>query len=198
MTERAPAMPLEVISKLLEALNASGLPYMVVGSLSSNFYGESRSTKDADVVAPWEQLMAGPLSQLLGPEFSFDRQLGFETVTSTLKLKILHERTLFKVEIFGLSDDAHDQSRFERRKKANIAGMWTYIPTVEDVIVQKLRWYLRYKRSKDIDDVRKVARIQRARLDLLYLYQWTDQHGTTDLLNELLNPPDASSTPAQP
>ena len=37
--------------KLVEAFDQADLPYMIVGSYSSNFYGIPRSTKDADVVA---------------------------------------------------------------------------------------------------------------------------------------------------
>lgn len=35
---------------LLEVLNQLSIPYMLVGSYSSNYYGIPRSTKDADVV----------------------------------------------------------------------------------------------------------------------------------------------------
>ena len=37
--------------KLVEAFDQADIPYMIVGSYSSNFYGIPRSTKDADVVA---------------------------------------------------------------------------------------------------------------------------------------------------
>ena len=36
----------EVLLDLTSALESAGVPYMIVGSYSSNFYGIPRSTKD--------------------------------------------------------------------------------------------------------------------------------------------------------
>ena len=39
-----------VARTVVDALNAEQIPYLLVGSFSSNFYGIPRSTKDADFV----------------------------------------------------------------------------------------------------------------------------------------------------
>ena len=39
----------EAVIALVEALDQTGIPYMIVGSFSSNAYGVVRSTKDAAV-----------------------------------------------------------------------------------------------------------------------------------------------------
>ena len=57
----------------------------------------------------------------------------------------------------------------------------TWIPTAEDVIVQKLRW----ARRKDIDDARNVLAVCADTLDWDYLTRWVSLHGTLDLLNQL-------------
>ena len=51
----------EATLAVIEALEALGIPYMMVGSLSTNLYGIPRSSEDADFV-----LQIGPhsLSQL--------------------------------------------------------------------------------------------------------------------------------------
>jgi hypothetical protein len=41
----------EALISLIRTFDKAGVPYMIVGSYSSNFYGIPRSTKDADVVA---------------------------------------------------------------------------------------------------------------------------------------------------
>ena len=46
----------------------------------------------------------------------------------------------FSIELFLLSDDAHDQERFARRRREQIARPRRLLPTVEDVIITKLRW----------------------------------------------------------
>lgn len=58
--------------------------------------------------------------------------------------------------------------------------MW--IPAVEDVIIQKLRW----QRRKDLDDVVGVLTVSGPIIDWTYLRTWTVAHGTDVLLKELL------------
>ena len=43
--------------------------------------------------------------------------------------------TLFKVEVFRLSEDAHDQERFRRRQAVMVDGRQVFFPTAEDVRV---------------------------------------------------------------
>ena len=45
----------EALISLARAFEDAGLPYMIVGSYSSNFYGVPRSTKDADLVVNLDQ-----------------------------------------------------------------------------------------------------------------------------------------------
>ncbi len=58
-------------------------------------------------------------------------------------------------------------------------GVW--LPTAEDVVIQKLRW----RREKDIADARNVIAVCFDALDWEYLRRWTDLHGTTQLLDQL-------------
>jgi hypothetical protein len=42
--------PNDIVLKLIGALNRAQIPYMLVGSFSSNIHGVERNTKDADLV----------------------------------------------------------------------------------------------------------------------------------------------------
>ena len=42
----------EISLRVVEILNSSGVDYMLVGSLSTNFHSIVRSTKDAEIVIP--------------------------------------------------------------------------------------------------------------------------------------------------
>ena len=99
-----------------------------------------------------------------------------------------HKRKAFKVELFLLSQDAHDQSRFQRRRAVQLHDRQIWLPSPEDVVVTKLRW----ARGKDKDDVRDVMAVQRDKLDWAYLEQWCRQHGTLALMEEI-----RSSLPAR-
>ena len=71
-------------------------------------------------------------------------QPSFETVTGTFRDRVRVPPLAFEIEIFHLSADAHDQSRFQRRRKVmdELVGCEVYVPTAEDVIIMKLRWAL--------------------------------------------------------
>ena len=107
----------DAILAMVDALEASGVPYMVVGSLSSNYYGVPRSTRDADFVIELEGRPLADVLKHLGPEFQLEPQRSFETVTGTRRYKFSVAGTAFVVELFALSREAHDQSRFSRRRR---------------------------------------------------------------------------------
>lgn len=177
----------EATIAVVSALEAANLPYMVVGSLSSNAYGISRATKDADlvVIAKSSELLA--IIRSLGPEFRMDPQLSLESVTGTTRSIVELPANGFSIELFRLSTDPHDQERFRRRRRVMHPQLLreTFIPTPEDVIVTKLRWALVGGRGKDRDDVRDVIAVQGEFLDWSYIKEWARQHGTEVLLEEI-------------
>lgn len=177
---------LETALAVVKALDAATIPYMIVGSFSSNAYGIPRSTKDADFVV---QLGNAPLSALLQhlpPGFRLESQIGFKTITSTTRYRMHYDPIHFMIELFELSDDPHDQSRFQRRCKITAYGALTYLPTPEDVVITKLRWSRQGHRAKDIEGVQSVLAVQAGNLDLAYIRHWADVHGTRELFEKTL------------
>ncbi len=170
---------------VVDALEACSIPYMLVGSYSSNIYGVERSTHDADFVVEPAEGAIGELSRRLLPAIRIDRQLGFETVTMTTRFVASVIDSQFKIEFFVLSNDPYDRERFRRRRRVIAAGREVWLPTPEDVIVTKLRWSLLGNRSKDREDARDVIAVQGDRLDWAYIHSWCDQHGTRALLVEI-------------
>ncbi len=172
---------------VIEALECAHIPYMIVGSLAAGAYGITRSTKDADFVVQSGSTPLSAIVRQLGPEFLLDRQMSFETTTGTFKHVIDVAQSGFQIELFRLSDDAHDQQRFQRRRETfvPILSRNVFIPSVEDVIVTKLRWVRDAGRPKDRDDVAAILAVQRDQLDWTYLRHWADQHQTTALLEEI-------------
>jgi hypothetical protein len=167
--------------RVAEALETCGIPFLLSGSFASNYYGIPRSTKDADFVLQAEQAVGPEFARQLGEDFILDPQLSFETNTGTFRQVLRHKRKAFKVELFLLSQDAHDQSRFKRRRAVQLHDQQIWLPSAEDVVVTKLRW----ARGKDKDDVRDVMAVQRDKLDWAYIEQWCGQHGTLALLEEV-------------
>ncbi len=178
---------LDVAAEVIDLLNSRNVGYMLVGSLSTNLYGIPRNTNDADFVLSPQTMDAATISSLLGTAYRLDPQSSFESITLTSRRVITHQETGFLMEFFDLSDDAHDRERFNRRVSISFLNRSVYVPTVEDVIITKLRWAISGKRAKDISDVKSVLSVQQPRnLDLNYLRHWTKLHQTMTLFDQLL------------
>lgn len=175
----------EAVLAIIEALESHKIPYMIVGSYSSNVHGVERATNDADLVI---ELGGQSLSQALrglAPTIRLDPQMSFEGVTMTRRFVASVADSLFKIEFFLLSDEAHDRSRFARRVEAALLGRRVYVQTAEDVIVTKLRWATNAARPKDREDLRNLIAVQGDRIDWGYVHGWCEQHGTRALLDEI-------------
>ncbi|MBX3741874.1 MAG: hypothetical protein KF712_12830 [Akkermansiaceae bacterium] len=178
----------DALLALVRAFTAADFPYMVVGSYSSNFFGIPRSTKDADVVVHLPPERWVELPGILPDGIDLDDQMSFEMVTSTRREILRVAGSIFEIELFRLSDDPHDRSRFSRRRKEEIfPGECVYLPTPEDVIVQKLRWAASAKRPKDFSDTVAVMQVQGTGLDWNYIEEWCGKHGTLNLMQEAMS-----------
>jgi hypothetical protein len=177
----------DVIGAVLDALLAVRIPFMIVGSLATNFHGVPRSTRDADFVIQLPPGALGELRQRLAPPLRLDPQAGFEGVTGTTRHLVEAAGTAFTVELFELTDDPHDLARFERRQQVRVFDRSAFVATAEDTIITKLRWARQggRGRAKDVDDARNVIAVQGGGLDWAYVESWCRQHGTIDLLQDV-------------
>ncbi len=177
----------DVTAKVVEALEAAGISYMLVGSLASNVFGIPRSTKDTDMVVSARTGEVAKALSVLGPEFKLDPQLSFESVTGTKRQIIDVESIPYRIEVFHLSDDPHDQERFRRRRRVQdpLLNREVDVATPEDTIITKLRWAAIADRLKDRDDIRTVIGVRGETLDWDYINQWSDKHGTREILDSI-------------
>lgn len=176
----------QVAGRVLHALDDAGVSHMLVGGLTSNYYGIPRATQDVDIVV---QLTSSEsltrVAASLGDGFSIDTQVSFETITGNARYVIRLPATPFVVELFVLGDDSFQQERFRRRVSIAIPqiGPQVYLPTPEDVVVQKVRW----GRPKDLEDAKDVIAVQGETLDLRYIEAWCTRHDTGQRLRDILD-----------
>ncbi len=173
----------EAILHVIAAADAAGIAYMLTGSMASGVWGIPRASKDADLVLEMAHRRPEEITRHLGPEFCLNDQMSFETITGSMRW-ILHVPEIhFDIELFLLSTDAHHQERFKRRRQHMHPTLLreVFLPTAEDVIIQKIRW----GREKDRSDALDVMSVQAGNLDWPYIESWCDRHGTRTLLEDL-------------
>src|SRR5688500_3568026 len=97
------------VRSVIDALNSAKVPYMLVGALSSNAYGITRSSRHAYSVVELANRRVSEIMQLLSDEFRLNPHVAFESVTGTYRHIVHIVDSPFKVEFFRLGKDAHDQ-----------------------------------------------------------------------------------------
>lgn len=177
-------MTLEALAiEVVKAAEAAGVEFMAVGAIAAGAYGVPRSTRDVDLLVAVN--VAGGVNALierLSPMVNFESQVVFDTLTwGRRHVGQSRSKPPFKVELFEVFDDPFVRSEFSRRQRVFVPmlGCHTWLPTPEDVVVQKLRW----GRSKDLDDARDVLAVQGVEsLDMTYIRHWCARHGTEERL----------------
>lgn len=174
----------EALLILFRKLGESKVPYMLVGSHSISFYGLPSLTLGADLVLRIKRERLTELIERLPSVIKARAQNTSETVQADCIDRLEVEGGAFQIELFHLSEDDFDQMRFQNRVELDYSeGVRTFLPRVEDVVVQKLRWAEGGKRQKDFDDVVSVLKVQTA-IDFSYVEGWCEKHGSLGLLAE--------------
>jgi hypothetical protein len=178
---------LELACLVFDRAEALKVPHMVVGAIAAGAYGIARATKDVDLLVSMDpscgvfHLMSG-LDDLV----EFEPQAQFDTITWGRRWIGLSKCVPpFTVELFEMMDDPFCGSEFARRVKKFVPLLQRHLwlPTAEDVIVQKIRW----GRDKDLIDARDVLAVQGPEtLEMDYIRNWCSLHGTTQRLETIL------------
>jgi hypothetical protein len=179
----------ELLKIAIDALNRSGIDYMVTGSVASSLQGEPRSTHDIDLVVAIRKSEAHNLVELFPTsDFYIDEQAIIDAIDHKNVFNLIDVKSGYKVDFWILTDDPFDRSRFSRRQEEQLKGLNIQVSSPEDTILAKLRWAILSGGSeKQFTDALRVYEVQLARLDLDYLKKWADILSVGTLLKRLMD-----------
>ncbi len=172
---------------LIQAFDALGIAYQIGGSLASSAWGLPRATQDADVVADLRAEHVAPLVARLQDEYYIDDQMIRDAIRHHSSFNVLHQPTLFKVDVFIRKPTAFENGTFQRARRGELAESepeQAWMTSPEDIILHKLVWYQMGNRVSERQwlDVLGVLKVQGTALDTAYLRDWAAQLGVADLL----------------
>lgn len=173
---------IKLLKDITSFLNTQKIPYMITGAWSSIYYGRPRASHDIDFVV---ELPVGDVKKTtdIFSKLPEDFMLQVETIDDAIKRKSLfqtvHLKTMLKIDFWILTEEKFDQSRFKRRKKIKVFNQLMYMASVEDTIIQKLRWFHMGRIEKHLIDAAFVYQIQQKNLDKKYLQFWIKELGLT-------------------
>lgn len=165
----------ELLKVITSLLNKYKIPYMITGAWSVIYYGRPRASHDIDFVVDLKpeviEIFIKAL-QTLSSDFSYDVNDIKESVAKKNIFQILHLPSYLKFDCWLLQNNPFDISRFSRRIRVKLLGQYMYIASMEDTILQKLRWYKEAHIEKHIVDAAFVYQVQKKNLDKKYLKLW--------------------------
>ncbi len=177
----------DVVGRVLDRLEALGVPYMLVGSYASNLYGKPRSSFDADIVIQIAPEQVGPLAEAFRHDFAVEPDSLRCDLQEGRVTNLIPYDALFKVDLVPLRGTSFAKEEFRRRRRVQALGRTLWVASAEDVILFKLHWHRRGGGVSDrqIEDARDVYEVQKAMLDEAYLTRWADDLGVRDLLDRI-------------
>ena len=177
----------DALFQVLDALETLQIPYMVVGSFASTFWGRPRMTHDADLVVELAGEKAAGLARLLTPHFYAPLFVIENAVRKRGQFNLIHLDVAFKVHLWLRKGSAYDAASFERRLPGVLFEREVWVCSPEDVILSKLLWYRAAPAlERQFQDVVEVYEIQEPYLEHDYLARWASALGITDLLERVM------------
>lgn len=168
-------------------LDAVGARWCIGGSVASSLLGIPRATLDVDLVADLRLVHVKPLCDRLLDGYYVDEDTCRWAVTTRRSFNAIHQATMIKIDVFCAKDDALSRAELDRRLLLNVRGQQIPVCTPEDIILQKLLWYVEAGGSeRQWNDALGVVKTRGDSLDQAYLEAHALGAGVSDLLARLL------------
>ena len=174
----------ELLKKLIKALEAAGIEYMVSGSLVSSLQGEPRSTHDIDVVVEVQKPKVHALVRAFPPpDYYLTEESILEAIEEQGMFNLMDVNSGDKVDFWILTEEPFDCSRFKRKYAEEMMGMRIMVSSPEDTILMKLKLAkLSGGSEKHYTDALRVYEVQHDTLDMDYLVRWCKELKVESLL----------------
>lgn len=168
-------------------LESVGAPWLIGGSVASSLLGLPRATLDVDLVADLRAPQVEPLCAALIAEYYVDRDTCRWAVDTRRSFNAIHQATMIKIDVFCAKDDALSRAELTRRLVLDVGGKSVPVCSPEDIILQKLLWFVAAGGSeRQWNDALGVVQTRRDQLDRGYLDLHAEERGITELLERLL------------
>ena len=176
----------ELLVDCLQRLNRLSVPYMLVGSMASNYWGIPRTTHDLDFVLVLQRADVEPLAAAFGEGFFIQVESIRNAFSPPHQFNALDEQSALKVDFWILKDDSFERCAFDRRQQVTLFGTPAWVTTAEDVILHKFHWHKISPSDRQLQDAAGVYAIQADALDNSYLRHWAPILGIEQELDVLL------------
>ena len=163
----------DLFRRIVAALEAAGIPYMLTGSFASAYHGRPRATQDIDfVIAPSPDQVRVLIRGLPPSQYYADEQAALDALQRESQFNVIDLATGWKIDFICRKSRPFSRIEFDRRTLTHVEGLPLFIASAEDVILAKLEWAKLGGSVRQLEDVAGLLQVRGAELDLPYLDRW--------------------------
>lgn len=181
----------EALARVVQSLNALGIPHMVTGSVASSHHGRPRMTHDVDVVIdPSAEAMGRLVDVLAASGFYVDAATARDALRQRRMFNAIHTPSAVKIDLIIRKDRPFSREELRRRQEAELpGGTRVSLATPEDTILSKLEWARKGGGSeRQLGDVAGILDVHGETLDRVYIDRWARELGVLDLWQRVAEP----------
>lgn len=175
---------LEVLKIVTQRLKDADIPYMITGSIASNFYTVPRMTRDIDIVIELKPKDVEKIYEIFTTDFYIDKDVVKAEVARKGMFNIIHNEYVVKVDFIVKKDTEYRRGEFLRRRHIQIEETGLFLTAPEDLIISKLEWAKKSHSEMHLKDVKNILNSVED-LDRAYLKNWAGKLGLSELLQEV-------------
>jgi len=182
VVERVPATLLAALIDLMEWLDATGVPSMIIGGVAASILGQPRLTQDVDALAilpegEWADAVSsaalyGILPRIEGP-------LDFARRSRVLLMRHVESGIDIDVTFGGL---LFERAAIDNSNVHDIGGLRVRLPRVEDLLIMKAV----ARRPKDLLDIEGLLAAH-PEADIATVRQWVSEFATAMSTSDMLD-----------
>ena len=166
----------KVFRKVQQALEETGVPYMLTGSFASATHGEPRASKDIDIViAPTREQLVAFMRRFPPQDYYAQEEDALDAMAHTSIFNIIDFETGWRVDFIFRKNRPFSVEEFNRRRPVEIAGIRLFVASPEDILIAKLEWAKMGQSERQIEDAAGIIRVQGEDLDLSYVERWVQE-----------------------
>jgi hypothetical protein len=173
---------LDALQRLVEALDAVGVDYMLTGSMAMTFMGEVRFTRDVDVVVAPRPGDLRNLVKVLAEDFGADPETLREGLQAGEMVQVLAPESMAKLDLMPVHAALNSVEVFERRRHVSWRELDLKLIAPEDLIVAKLEWARSSRSAAQLRDIHTL--LARGDIDSDYVRRRAAKMGLSDVLLE--------------
>lgn len=167
-----------ILRRVVTALEANGVPFMLTGSLGAAAHGAGRATMDVDlVIQATATQLESVVATLDGPTIYVSLEAALDALAAESMFNIIDTETGWKVDLILCKARPFSQMEFARRQPIEMDGLPLWVASLEDIILSKLEWAKRGGSARQLEDVASLLRVAAGEIDRAYLDRWIDELG---------------------